>query len=81
MGGMNNMLRIYICPKCYNIRMVSRKPDAICFHCGMRLVQSELEYGAYMNMTETDRNTYKENFKKRMIHYNEKMLEVNSIKK
>ena len=25
------MLRIFICPKCYNYRIVSRKPDAICF--------------------------------------------------
>jgi hypothetical protein len=75
------MLRIYICPKCYNFRMVSRKPDAICFHCGMNLVQCDLEYITYMNMTEEERNTYKENFKKRMMLYNEKILQVHSINK
>jgi hypothetical protein len=75
------MLRIYICPKCFNIRMVSRKPDAICFHCGSTLNKCDLEYGAYMNMTEIDRNTYKENYKNRMLLYNDKMCQSNSINK
>lgn len=69
------MLRIYICPKCYNFRMVSRKPDAICFHCGDRLEQTDIEYGAYMNMTENERNTYRENFKKRMLMYKDKLVQ------
>lgn len=73
------MLKIYICPKCYNFRMVSRKPDAICFHCGMTLQLCDLEYGAYMNMTEDERNEYKDNFKKRMLMYNEKLLKVNPM--
>jgi transcription initiation factor TFIIIB Brf1 subunit/transcription initiation factor TFIIB len=73
------MLRIYICPKCYNFRMVSRKPDAICLHCGEVLDQCEIEYGAYINMTENDRNEYRENYKKRMTLYNDKMLRVRSI--
>ncbi len=72
------MLRIYICPKCYNFRMVSRKPDAVCLHCGMVLEQCDLEYGAYINMTEHDRSDFKENYKKRMMLYSE-MLRVHSI--
>jgi len=75
------VLRIYICPKCYNFRMVSRKPDAICLHCGTRLDQCELQYGAYMNMTEYDRNEFKENYKKRMMLYSDMMLQVHSINK
>ncbi len=67
------MLRIYICPECYNFRMVSRKPDAICFHCGSVLEKCDLEYATYMNMTEEDRNSYKEDFKNRMKLYHEKM--------
>lgn len=67
------MLRIYICPKCFNFRMVSRKPDAICFHCGTVLEQCEIDYTDYMNMTEDKRNSYKEEFKKRLQSYQEKL--------
>ncbi len=67
------MLRIYICPQCYNYRMVSRKPDAVCFHCGTTLEKCELEYSDYMNMTENQRNTYKEEYKNRMKLYAEKL--------
>jgi hypothetical protein len=67
------MLKIYICPKCFNFRIVSRKPDAICFHCGMRLEQCELQYGTYMNMTEEERYEYKTDFISRMKLYQEKM--------
>jgi hypothetical protein len=73
------MLRIYICPSCYNFRMVSRKPDAVCLHCGTTLERSELEYGAFMNMTEYDRNEFKDNYKKRMLLYSEKLKKVHSI--
>lgn len=75
------MLRIYICPMCYNFRMVSRKPDAVCLHCGAVLEHSKIEYGVFMNMTENDRNEYKENYKKRMLLYNDKMLKIRSLKK
>lgn len=70
------MLRIYICPKCYNFRMVSRKPDAACFHCGAHLEKSGLEYVDYMEMTEKERNTYKENYKNRITLYQEKLDEM-----
>lgn len=70
------MLRIYICPKCYNYRMVSRKPDAICFHCGAILKRCDLEYSDYMNMSETERDTYKKNFISRMNSYQDQMKDV-----
>lgn len=73
------MLRIYICPKCYNFRMVSRKPDAVCFHCGMRLELCDIEYGVYMNMTENERKLYRDSYKNRIMLYNEKMLDLHSI--
>lgn len=63
------MLRIYICPKCFNIRMVSRKPDAICFHCGNALIQCDMNYSDYINMTEQQREIYKEELKKRITTY------------
>lgn len=76
------MLRIYICPECYNFRMVSRKPDAVCFHCGTTLNKCNLEYGDFMNMTVEDRTSYKEDYKKRMTLYQEKLdviLQENQI--
>jgi hypothetical protein len=67
------MLRIYICPQCYNFRMVSRKPDAICFHCGSPLVRSDVEYSQYMDMTEAQRIEIKEKFIARMQQYNSQL--------
>jgi len=56
------MLRIYICPECYNFRMVSRKTDANCFHCGATLVKCDLDYSTFMNMSEAERITFKNNY-------------------
>jgi hypothetical protein len=53
--------------------MVSRKPDAICFHCGTPLVRSDVEYSQYMDMTEVQRNEIKEKFIARMQQYNNKL--------
>ncbi len=57
------MLKIYICPNCFNFRMVSRKPDAICLHCGTILEQCSLDYPTYMSMTDLERNDYKNSLK------------------
>ncbi len=67
------MLRIYICPNCYNFRMVSRKPDAICFHCGSILERCDVNYETYMNMTEEERQNMKNSYKARMTAYNNQM--------
>ena len=67
------MLRIYICPECYNFRMVSRKPDAVCFHCGTTLDKIELEYVEFMNMSEDERITYKDDYKNRVKLYSAKL--------
>ncbi len=75
------MLRIYICPKCFNFRMVSRKPDAICLHCGSILSKCEIDYQAYVNMNENDRKEYKENYINRMRLYHENLNQVQSVKR
>ncbi len=67
------MLKIYICPKCYNFRMVSRKPDAVCFHCGSSLEKCELEYAEFIGMSELERNRYRDNYKKRICEYGDRM--------
>jgi len=60
------MLRIFICPKCFNYRIVSRKPDATCFHCGARLYKSDLDYVDYIEMSMAERLKFKEKFIERM---------------
>lgn len=74
--GLQVMLRIYICPQCYNFRMVSRKLDAICFHCGTKLMRCDVEYVDYMEMSEKERNGYRERFIERMKQYRGKIDEV-----
>lgn len=53
--------------------MVSRKPDAICFHCGSVLERCDVNYETYMNMTEVERNDMKNNYKARMIAYHNQL--------
>lgn len=67
------MLRIFICPECYNFRIVSRKPDAICFHCGARLHKSGLDYVDFIDMSIPERLKYKEKFIERMKTIKDKM--------
>lgn len=67
------MLRIFICPKCFNFRIVSRKPDATCFHCGAILHKSDLDYVDFIDMSEQERMKYKEKFISRMKMYQDKM--------
>ena len=67
------MLHIFLCPKCYNYRIVSRKPDAICFHCGAPLYKSDINYVEYIDMSEDEREKYKESFIKRMKTFRDKV--------
>ena len=74
------MLRIYICPNCYNFRMVSKRPDAVCLHCGTVLDICDIDYTDYINMTEKKRNEFRENYKKRIMLYAEKMFDSENEK-
>lgn len=47
--------------------MVSKRPDAICLHCGITLKVCDISYIEYINMNESKRNEYREEFKKRII--------------
>lgn len=70
------MLKIFICPKCLNYRIVSRKPDAICFHCGAKLHNSDIDYMEYIDMSMQEREKYKEKFMKRMKAFQEKVDDI-----
>lgn len=53
------MMKIYICPQCGCMRMVSRRKDVECHQCGneaMRLTNLDLE--KYSVMSEEDRDSY-----------------------
>jgi hypothetical protein len=53
--------------------MVSRRPDAICFHCGSILERCDVNYETYMNMTEVERSDLKNSYKARMTAYHNQM--------
>ena len=53
------MMKIYICPDCGWMRVVSRRKDVECHKCGkdqMRL--TNLEFGKYSEMSEEERQDY-----------------------
>lgn len=52
-------MKIYICPDCGWIRMVSRRKEVECFKCGRPQMQlTNLEFGKYTNMSEKERQDY-----------------------
>lgn len=59
------MLKIYICPSCHNIRMVSKKPNAICLHCNEVLKECAISYDEYTKLSEEQRDIYKKKWKNR----------------
>lgn len=59
------MLKIFICPECYNIRMVSKRPNAICLHCNKPLLECDLDYSEYIMLSTEERELYKEVFKEK----------------
>jgi hypothetical protein len=53
------MMKIYICPQCGWMRMVSRRKSVECHHCGreqMRITNLDLE--KYTRMSEDERIGY-----------------------
>ena len=53
------MMKIYICPQCGWVRVVSRRKEVECHKCGnvqMRLTNLDLE--KYTNMSEKERQDY-----------------------
>lgn len=59
------MLKIFICPECYNIRMVSKRPNAVCLHCNEPLLACDLDYSEYILLNLEEREMYKEVYKER----------------
>lgn len=53
------MMKIYICPQCGWVRMVSRMKTVECHKCGnMQMRLTNLEFDKYADMTEKERKDY-----------------------
>ena len=53
------MLKIYICPQCGWIRLVSRRSTVECFKCnGQEMKLTNLNISRYQHMSEKEREDY-----------------------
>jgi hypothetical protein len=53
------MMKIYICPQCGWLRMVSRRKSVECHKCGYAQMQvSNLDLEKYTDMSEQERKDY-----------------------
>ena len=53
------MMKIYICPDCGWMRVVSRRKDVECHKCGKdQTRRTNLEFGKYSEMSEEVRQDY-----------------------
>lgn len=59
------MLKVYICPICYNFRLVSKRSKADCLHCNHSLLPCSITYVTYSNLSEEERGQYKAYWKMR----------------
>lgn len=52
-------MKVFICPKCGWLRVVSRRKSVECFKCGeSQMVVTKLPYEKVGNMTEEEREDY-----------------------
>ena len=55
------MIKVYICPECGWIRMVSRRKEVECHRCGVeQMTLTNLTMSKYSNMSEQERKDYSE---------------------
>ena len=53
------MMKLYICPECGWIRMVSRRKDVECHKCGnLHMKVTNLDLDRYSAMSEQERKDY-----------------------
>lgn len=55
------MMKVYICPECGWMRLVSRRSLVECHKCGLgQMTLSNLTMKEYTNMSEEERNDYRD---------------------
>ena len=53
------MMKVFICPECGWIRVVSRRKDVECFKCGAKqMTLTKIEFENYASMSEEERKDY-----------------------
>lgn len=53
------MMKVFICPQCGWMRVVSRRKDVECFKCGEpKMNLTKIEFENYASMTEEERKDY-----------------------
>ncbi len=53
------MMKVFICPQCGWMRVVSRRKDVECFKCGEpSMAMAKLDFEAYTSMSEEERENY-----------------------
>ncbi|MCJ7837246.1 DNA-directed RNA polymerase subunit M [Cuneatibacter sp. NSJ-177] len=49
------MIRVFICPKCGKVRVVSKYLKASCYECGRPMVVCHTPYVEWVELDETER--------------------------
>jgi transcription initiation factor TFIIIB Brf1 subunit/transcription initiation factor TFIIB len=53
------MMKVFICPECGWMRVVSRRKDVECFKCGEpKMNLAKIDFENYATMTEEERKDY-----------------------
>lgn len=55
------MMKIFICPECGWLRVVSRRKDVECYKCGKeQMTLAKIDFEKYTTMSEEERKSYAE---------------------
>ena len=58
-GDLVLMMKVFICPECGWMRVVSRRKDVECFKCGTgQMTMAKIEFTKYTAMSEQERKDY-----------------------
>ena len=53
------MMRVYICPDCGWMRMVSRRKNVECYKCGVQdMTLAKVDFATYVSWSEKERQEY-----------------------
>jgi hypothetical protein len=57
--GLMLMMRVYICPDCGWMRMVSRRKNVECYKCGVQdMTLAKVDFATYVSWSEKERQEY-----------------------
>ena len=72
------MMKVYICPECGWMRVVSRRKQVECYKCGQWQMSSvKLDFLKYTDMNEEERKNYAEGW----LYIHNKNCRAGSLKK